>query len=284
MGRATPFEVTPLDATFGATVTGLRLAELDEAAMAALYATWLDYALLIFPGQHLDDGQQVSFARRFGELEFELVRIGNLDEAGRIMSPDEDVMRVHAGNLHWHSDSTYRPVQAKGAVFTARIVPPEGGETCWADMCAAWDALSPADQARIESMSAHHSFAYGQARAGLAPANKDAYGAKAMTQGVPLRPLVKTHPETGRRALCLGRHAYDVSGLDPDESERLLDELTAFACQPPRTWTHRWTCGDAVIWDNRCLMHRALPWDLGQPRDMRHTRLAGGESERAPLT
>jgi alpha-ketoglutarate-dependent taurine dioxygenase len=280
MAASTPFEVTPVDATFGAVVTGLKLTELDEEAMAALYAAWLDHALLIFPGQHLDDDQQLAFARRLGELEIELLRIGNLDEAGQVRPPDDDVMRTFAGNVAWHCDSTFKEVQAKGAVFTARIVPPEGGETGWADMRAAFDALPKAEQARLEGLTCHHSLGYSQGRIGKLPSKRGVFGSIYLDES-PLRPLVKVHPETGRRSLNIGRHACGVPGMTPEASERFLDDLLAFACQPPRTWHHRWTPGDAVIWDNRCLVHRVLPWDVTQPRDMRHTRLAGGESERA---
>jgi len=91
----------------------------------------------------------------------------------------------------------------------------------------------------------------------------------------PLRPLVKVHPETGRRCLMVGRHAFGIPGLAADESERLLDDLADFACQPPRVYHHAWTPGDAVVWDNRSLMHRACPWDMTQPRVMYHSRIAG---------
>ena len=91
----------------------------------------------------------------------------------------------------------------------------------------------------------------------------------------PLRPLVKRHPVTGRRSLFIGRHAYGIPGLAEAESERLLDELLAFACQPPRVFAHRWQAGDVAIWDNRCVLHRARPWDPAEPRVMHHTRIAG---------
>jgi alpha-ketoglutarate-dependent taurine dioxygenase len=276
MGATTPFQVTPLDASFGAVVTGLALAELDEAAMAALYAAWLDHALLIFPGLHLDDDRQLAFARRFGELEIELLRIGNIDEHGQLRAPDDAVVRVLDGNRDWHCDSTFKPVQAKGAVFSARIVPPAGGETCWADMRAGYDALDPAMKARIAPMAAHHSLRHSQTRSGMKPIRPGAFGSAYMEdEDPPLRPLVKIHPETGRPSLNIGRHACAIPGLEPQESLRLLDELRDLACQPPRVWTHSWTPGDAVIWDNRCLLHCVVPWDIRQPRDMRHTRLAG---------
>jgi alpha-ketoglutarate-dependent taurine dioxygenase len=270
---STPFDIQPLDATFGAVVTGLKLAEIDDEAFAELYRTWLDYALLVFPGQHLSNAEQIAFARRFGAPEFELAPISNVRADGTVRPEDnaDDVIKVLKGNMGWHCDSTYMPVQAKGAVFTCHVAPDEGGETGWADMRAAYDALDSDMKERIAPLSAHHSLRYSQGKIGL-----DGYKGYGMTETeAPLRPLVKTHPETQRRCLMVGRHAHAVTGLDPQESERLLDELAAFACQPPRTYHHHWAPGDAVVWDNRALMHRACPWDMTRPRVMWHSRIAG---------
>jgi alpha-ketoglutarate-dependent taurine dioxygenase len=272
------FRVEPLDASFGATVTGLKLATLDEAEFAALYQTWLDYALLVFPGQHLSRDEQVAFAKRFGPPEFEIAPISNVRPDGTVRPEDnsDPAIKVLKGNMGWHCDSTYMPVQAKGAVFTCHVAPPqgppgEGGETGWADMRAAYDALDEAMKARIADLSAHHSLVYSQGKIGLGD-----YAGYGMDQtDPPLRPLVKIHPETGRRCLMVGRHAYGVPGLAPEESERLLQALAEFAVQPPRAYHHRWTAGDAVVWDNRALMHRACPWDMTQPRVMYHSRIAG---------
>ena len=277
MGVAS-FEVEPLDASFGAAVTGLRLAELDDDGFVALYRAWLEHALLIFPGQHLSREEQIAFARRFGAPEFEIAPISNVRADGSIRPDDgtDDAVKVLKGNMGWHCDSTYMPVQAKGAVFSAEVVPPSGGETGWADMRAAYDALDPATQARIAQLSAYHSLRYSQGKLGHAHKPGSAYSGYGMTvEEPPLRPLVKVHPETGRRCLMVGRHAFDIPGLAPDESERLLDDLADFACQPPRVHHHAWTPGDAVVWDNRCLMHRACPWDMTKPRVMYHSRIAG---------
>ena len=121
----TDFHVEPLDASFGAVVTGLKLAEIDETSFSRLYATWLEHALLIFPDQHLSNEQQVEFATRFGDLEFDLVAISNLKKDGSIRVEDDadEMIQVLKGNMGWHCDSTYMPVQAKGAVFTAHVVP-----------------------------------------------------------------------------------------------------------------------------------------------------------------
>jgi alpha-ketoglutarate-dependent taurine dioxygenase len=278
MTHAKAFEVRPLDATFGAVVTGPKLAALDEDAFARLYDTWLEFALLIFPDQHLTKEEQVAFARRFGELEFPLAPISNVRADGTVRpeDDDDDVIKVLKGNMGWHCDSTYMPVQAKGAVFSAHVVPPSGGGTGWADMRAAYDALDDATRARIADRSAYHSLYYSQSKLGHAPKEGSEYSGYGFHgQDPPLRPIVKIHPETGRPSLVIGRHAYGIPGLDPDESERLLQELVDFACQAPRIYHHSWRPGEAVVWDNRCLLHQGLPWDMREPRVMWHARIAG---------
>ena len=278
MTTGTRFEVEPLDATFGAVVTGLRLAQIDDATFAELYATWLEYALLLLPAQHLTKEEQVAFAKRFGDLEFDLVPISNVRRDGTVRVDDEadDVLQVLKGNMGWHCDSTYMPVQAKGAVFTAHVVPQSGGETGWADMRAAHDALDNEVRTRITDLSAHHSLYYSQSKLGHTPKEGGDYSGYGFhDQEPPLRPLVKIHPETGRPSLVIGRHAYRIPGMEPDESERLLQDLVDSACQPPRIYHHTWSPGDAVVWDNRCLLHRGCPWDMREPRVMYHARIAG---------
>ena len=275
------FEIEPLEASFGARVTGLRLTALGESAFAQLYDAWLEYALLLFPRQHLTGDEQVAFAKRFGDLEFDLAPLSNVRQDGSLRPDDEsdDVVKVLKGNMGWHCDSTYMPVQAKGAVFTAHRVPPSGGETGWADMRAGYEALDAKTQARVADLSAYHSLYYSQSRLGHKPQQESEYSGYGFhDQEPPLRPLVKTHPETDRKSLLIGRHAYGIPGMQPDESERLLEDLVEFACRPPRTYHHAWSPGDAVVWDNRCLLHRAIPWDMTQPRVMYHSRIAGNPS------
>ena len=281
-----PFTIEPLEASFGARLSGLRLAEISPSDFDALYAAWLDYGLLIFPDQHLTNEQQVSFAERFGELEFPLAPISNVRKDGSVRTDDgsDSVVQILRGNMGWHHDSTYMPVQAKGAVFTAHVVPDEGGETGWADMRAAYDALEPALKKKVDELSAHHSLYYSQARMGHQPQAGDDYSGYGFhDQEAPLRPLVKVHPETKRPNLVIGRHAHNIPGLSEAESTQLLDELLEFACQPPRIYHHHWTPGDAVLWDNRRLMHRACPWDMSVPRVMWHARIAGDAATESAL-
>jgi alpha-ketoglutarate-dependent taurine dioxygenase len=283
---STTLNIDPLEATFGATVHDLELRSIDDVTFAALHDAWLEFALLIFPGQFLTRDEQNDFARRFGELEFEATAISNIAKNGEVLSdPSHDVIKSLRGNEGWHFDSTYMPVQAKGAVFTAEIVPSAGAATGWADMRAAYEALDDATRDRIQSLEAFHSLYYSQGRAGYLPTENaeggyDMYGYH--DAEVSLRPLVKVHPDTGRPNLLIGRHAHNIIGMEPEESERLLEELAEGACQPPRVHHHQWEPGDAVIWDNRRLMHRGTPYDMTEPRRMWHTRIAGEhESEAA---
>lgn len=288
----------PLDACFGARVHGVKVAGIDDGTFRDLYDHWIEYGLLIFPDQYLTREEQVAFARRFGDLEFDYAEIGNMRKDGTLRPDDgsDDMMKINRGNMGWHHDSTYMPVQAKGAVFSAEICPREGGATGFADMRAAWDALDAATREKIADLRAHHSLYHSQARVGhQATAVKDmkvtadddsgkTYGGYGFHEGpVSIRPLVKTHPESGAKNLLVGRHAYDIIGMDPAESEALLQELVDFACQGERTYHHQWAPGDAVVWDNRRLMHRATMWPFDQARRMWHSRIAGDPATEAAL-
>ena len=277
----TNFAVQPIDATFGAVITGIKLSAIDDATLAELHQTWLDYALLVFPGQFFTNEEQIAFAKRISPLEFEMSAISNVKPDGtlRLEKDNDDRMKTLKGNMGWHMDSTYMPVQARGAVFSAEEVPTIGGHTGFCDMRAAYEALDPATRAKCDTLSAYHSLHYSQAKMGHDTRKEKAdgeYSGYGFHDGpVPLRPLVKTHPETGAKNLVIGRHAHNIPGMAKDESERFLQSLVDFATQAPRIYHHDWRPGDAVLWDTRRLMHRATPWDMTQRRIMWHSRLAG---------
>src|SRR5262249_17300915 len=159
-----------------------------------------DHAVLVFPDQHLGSDEQISFARRFGSIEvlfegYDAVPISTLDRTGDVLPADHPVMQVVRGNQGWHTDSTYMPAAAKASVLPAKVVPPAGGETEWADMRAAYDALDDATRERIAGLCAYHSIVYSQAKAGF-----DSTLGYGMDEPPQLRPLVKVHPITGRPA------------------------------------------------------------------------------------
>jgi len=272
--------ITPIDATLGAVVTGLELARMDAATWKAVEQAFHEHAVLVFPGQDLTDDEQVAFASRFGDIELlapdpelKAVAISNRKPDGSVMGAEEHRFKALRGNEGWHTDSSYMPLSAKASALSAQVVPSADGETEWADMRAAYDALDEGTRKRISGLSAHHSLYHSQARIGHEVETGAGYGYH--TKGAPLRPLVKVHPVTRRPALYIGRHAYGIPGLDDTESEKLLSDLVDFACRPPRTYAHRWQPGDVVIWDNRCVLHRARPYNYSEVRVMRHTRVAG---------
>lgn len=270
--------ITPLDASLGARVSDIDLTALSDDDWRAVEDAFHSYAALVFPGQDLSRADQIAFGERFGEIEIiragaKAVAISNLDANGRVMTADEKRYQTLRGNEGWHTDSSYMPLAAKASCLAAQVVPAEGGETELADMRAAYDALDAATRAQIADLSAYHSLYASQAKAGFTFRTGDGYGYH--TEGAPLRPLVKIHPVTGRKALFIGRHAYRIPGMADDEAQALLDRLLQDACRPPRIYTHHWQPGDVMIWDNRCVLHRARPYDYGQPRVMRHVRIAG---------
>ena len=274
-----PPAIAPADATLGATVTDVDLARLDDAAWTRVEDAFHEYGVLIFPGQNLDEGAQIAFAERFGDIEYlrptddKAVSITNRREDGEVFGAEEFRYKTLRGNEGWHTDSSYMPLAARASVLSAQAVPSWGGETEWADMRAAYDALDDETRARVEGLSAHHSLYQSQAKIGYEIETGAGYGYH--TRGAPLRPLVKTHPVTGRKSLFIGRHAFRIPGMEDAGAQALLDGLADRACRPPRVLQHRWAPGDVVIWDNRCVLHRARPYDYGEVRTLRHTRVAG---------
>ena len=272
-------KVEPLNRSFGAKVYDLSLPNLNEEEVRSIYDLWLEYALLIFPQQHLTNTQQIKFAKNFGALEFDISPISNVRNDGSIRDAnDDDIVKSLRGNMEWHHDSTYMPIQAKGAVFTAHKVPSKGGETGWADMRAAYLGLPQDMKDKIENLSAYHSYEWSQ---------KERFGHKDPTVSEfnsygfdidpkPLRPLVKTHAETGKKCLTIGRHINKIPGMTDQEAQNLARELEEYACSNQEwVYHHSWEVGDAVIWDNRCLMHQASTWDLSEGRIMYHSRIEG---------
>src|SRR5262245_52011158 len=273
-------EIERADATLGAAVRGVKLAALDASEWRAIEDAFHERAVLIFPGQHLSRGEQAEFGRRFGALDplvaqTGTVPISNLNADSTLRDDRDPVKQILLGNEGWHTDSSYMPVSARASLLSAEIVTERGGETEWADMRAAYDALDGAMRERIAGLAAYHSLKFSQARAGFGSAPGGAYSYGLDQAKAPLRPLVKVHPVTGRRALFIGRHAFGIPGLAAGESEQLLDELLELACRMPRVLSHRWQPGDLAIWDNRCVLHRARPYDPCVPRVMHHTRIAG---------
>lgn len=276
--------IEPSGATLGATVRDVDLAKLNDASFASVEEAWHEHAVLVFPDQHLSDAAQIAFTRRFGRLERGLKRgrrgdgvgrLSNVDKDGCVVDAEKLQARFQRGNRDWHSDSSYKRVGAKASILAAHVVPDEGGETEWADMRAAWDALAPAMRDWLADKRAVHSYRFSHAwHGGLELLNE-----QELLDLPPVEhPLMRVHPATGQKSLFVGRHASHIVGEDEPSSRALLRELTANAGQPPRVWGHRWQPGDIAIWDNRCVLHRGRPWPAEQARVMARSTVAGEDA------
>lgn len=264
---------------FGATVTGVHLGSISDADFSALRSAFLKYGVLIFPDQFLTDAENIAFGKRFGELEFGASPLANQERhadgsLGKIYGVNSRKMRSHIGNEGWHTDSTYKTASSKCAMLSAVVVPDEGGQTGFADMRAAYAALDEEMKAQIDKLSAYHSIQFSQANdlGDFPPQDPNTnYHGEAY-----LRPLVKTHPETGIKNLFLARHAFGIPGLGRMESRALIRNLIEFAVSDEsRVYMHQWTAGETILWDNRSMLHRAMPYDYSKPRVLIGTRVAG---------
>lgn len=276
--------IQPVSDAFGAVVSDVNLSVLSDSDFSEIESLWHRYAVLVFPNQWLNDDDHKAFARRFGRLERGLNRahppgvgrISNVDRQGKIVPITELQARFNVGNSVWHTDSSYKRVAAKASLLAADEVPETGGETEWADMRAGYDALAESTKDWLEDKIAVHSYRYSHAWHGglelLSPEN---------LENLPpvQHAIVKTHPDSHRKILFLGRHASHIVGEDKDSSRKILRELTFDAARPPRTWKHRWQPGDVSIWDNRCVLHRGHRFPSDQRRVMARATVAGDDPE-----
>ena len=283
------FEIrpNPFGLTLSAEVHGLDLSQpLDAETVRTLDAAWVRHKLLIFVDQHIDDAQQIAFTRNFGELEKfpmksvradtheEIFRVSNVDTEGRHLPSDHNTVRYLHVTQQWHIDSSYRKVPSKGAVFRGLELTRQGGETWFCDLEQAYEDLPAARRAQVDELQAVHDFETSRRAVGnLVPLSAEEKAAVP----VAVHPLVRTHPDSGRRSLFLSPvHTSHVVGLSPEDSRALLDELVHFAIQDKYIYKHRWWPGDVMMWDNRSLMHWAQPFDEQALRRVMHrTTLAG---------
>ncbi len=278
--------VTPVQGDFVARLTGVDLSRpLDEGDFGQVREAFHRYAVVVFPEQALTDDEQIAFSERFGPLEVSLRKdrqrridnprisdISNVDEKDRVFDPDDERAIYNAGNRLWHSDSSFKRVPAMASLLSGREVPPEGGETEYADLRGAWDAL-PADRQRgLPSLVAEHSFVYSR---GLIGYDQFTDAERAAVPPVP-QAVVRTHPATGRKSLYLGSHASHILGRPVEEGRALLRELLEFATQPQFVYRHVWRQHDLVMWDNRCALHRGRPWDERRFRRVMHRTTVAG--------
>jgi alpha-ketoglutarate-dependent 2,4-dichlorophenoxyacetate dioxygenase len=284
---AQAIRVTPLHPLVGARAEGVDLRRPLAAAQAREIEAAMDrYAVLVFPGQDIDDDQQMDFAARFGPIEttratvdVEKQRlahplmndISNLDEDGGILAADDRRRMFNLGHRLWHSDSSFKATPAKYPMLHARSIPPEGGETEFADMRAAWDALSPNMQDKVRDLVCDHSLIYSRALLGFSEFNEEE---RRQFEPVPQR-LVRRHAGSGRLGLYLSAHIGTIHGWPRPEAMALIRDLAEHATQREFVYRHRWNVGDLVVWDNRCTMHRGRAYDDRlYPRDMRRATVS----------
>lgn len=280
--------IRQLHPVFVGEVSGIDVAgPLSGDEVAAIEAGMARYAVLVFHDQEITDKQQMAFARNFGAIEDarggNITRpedrrlqpgmndVSNLGRDGRPLERDSRQRLFNLGNMLWHSDSSFRAIPAKYSILSARVVNPKGGNTEFADMRAAHDALDADTRTLIEDLVCEHSLMYSRGSLGLLDYSEEE---RAMFRPVRQR-LVRTHPVTGRKSLYLASHAGGIVGMPMPEARILLRDLTEHATQPRFVHVHRWRPWDLVIWDNRQVMHRVRRYDESQPRDMRRTTVAG---------
>jgi taurine dioxygenase len=282
-------QVEKLATALGAEISRVDLAQpLPAPVFAEIRKAWLDHLVLRFRGQKLSDPQLIAFSKLFGELDPPgpnpygrpfLAEHPELNVISNIKTDGVPIGGLGDGEAIWHADMTYVETPPMASILYALEVPPSGGDTYWANMYAAYETLPAELKKRIEGRKAVHDATYNSAgvmRKGYREVSdpREAPGAR--------HPLVRTHPETGRRCLFLGRRRNSyVVGLEPAESEALLDELWAHATQPHLTFRQQWQVGDVLIWDNRCTLHRRDSFDPNARRLMHRTQIKDENSTRA---
>jgi alpha-ketoglutarate-dependent 2,4-dichlorophenoxyacetate dioxygenase len=280
--------ITELTPGFAGEVSGLDITQpLTSAQAAALEAGMDQLAVLVYHDQHFTDDQQKAFSVNFGPLEQteggnvtkaadrrldpQMADVSNLGVDHKPLARDDRRRLFNLGNQLWHSDSSFRAIPAKYSLLSARTVVDTGGNTEFADMRKAYDALDSRTKAEIEDLICEHSLIYSRGTLGFTDLSEDE---KRMFKPVRQR-LVRTHPASGRKSLYLSSHIGTIIGWPVPEARALIRDLTEHATQPRFTYAHKWRKFDLVMWDNRSTMHRVRRFDETQVRDMRRTTVAG---------
>ena len=273
----------PIHPRFGAMVTEVNLSEpLAPEEFQDLQEAFAFYSVLVFPNQPLTQDQQISFSRRFGPPEATkvgsygagtpLVILSNVGEDGTVVSCDHRLNMVHKANSLWHSDSSFKRMPALASFLSAKTVPPEGGETEYASMILAWEDLPDETKFRVQDRIVTHHFAISRNQI------DDCLMTRAEYDELPpvAHPMVRTIPETGKQALYIGSHSGSISDMSDKQAKSLIQELITFATTADKVYTHSWKENDAVLWDNRAVIHRGRPFARDEhPRIMIRTTVAG---------
>ena len=283
-----PVSIRQIQPGFAGEVSGVDMTKpVPREDVTAIEAGMDAYAVLVLRNQNISDEQQMQFSLNFGAIENArgghiakpselrlapgMNDVSNLDKQGKPLSKDSRARLFNLGNLLWHSDSSFRPIPAKYSLLSARVVNPKGGNTEFADMRAAHDALEEESKREVEDLVCEHSLMFSRGSLGFTE-----YSDEEKTMFKPVRQrLVRTHPVTGRQSLYLSSHAGAIEGWPVPDARILLGDLKEHATQPQFVYAHKWKLHDLVIWDNRTTMHRGRRFDQTQARDVRRTTVAG---------
>lgn len=284
-----PLSVRPIrpdHPDFAGEISGVDIAAGVSADEAAKIEKAMDhYAVLVFHGQVIDDDQQYAFSQHFGPMEqatgdiakledrrlsLKVNDISNLNRNGEVMARDDRKRLFNLGNMLWHSDSSFKPTPAKYSLLSAREIPEGGGNTEFADMRAAWDALEPDLQEECLGLVCEHSQIYSRGLLGFSDWDEEE-----RAKNAPVRQrLVRRHAGSGRLSLFLASHAGAIEGWPVPEARMFLRDLIEHATQRQFVYAHEWRQWDLVMWDNRAVMHRARRYDHTKVRDMHRTTVA----------
>jgi alpha-ketoglutarate-dependent 2,4-dichlorophenoxyacetate dioxygenase len=282
-----PMEIVPLGPGFVAELRGVGLAEI--VARPDLYdavrAAFEEHSVLLFRGQAVTDDSQLAFTRCFGPLEVtKRASLGegshfsiltNLDAEGRIVAPDHRQALVAKANQLWHTDSSFKATPALASVLSARVIPPEGGETEFASTRLAWQRLPGDLQARLADAFAWHDYAHSRGKISV-----DLATPVERTSLPPVRWRMSwRNPVNGKLSLYVASHAFAIDGIATGEAQSLLAALIEQATAPAYTYSHRWRAGDVIMWDNRATLHRGRPWPEGLPRHVVRTTVSASEAD-----
>jgi len=277
---------------FFAEISGIDLSiPIDDGDLSLIVKAFAEDAVLLFRNQNLDDESQVTFSKRIGVLERsfvdnlgrsrpEITNLSNVDKENNLLGKGSPRDVLLSGNQIWHTDGSFKIVPSLASALSAREVPPVGGETEFADMRAAYDALACEKKRLIQSLRAEHDFMYSQGRIGVEYMTEKEKAKVSPVQ----HPLVRLHPESGRKAIYAGRHASHVFGMPIEEGRALIQELNEFATQPKFVHRHTWQAGDLVLWDNRMVMHRGRSYDDTKYRRIMLRTTLAGQAENNPWT
>lgn len=288
---ATRLNITKLHPLFVAEITGIDLTQpVARADFKVIWEAFNEHQVLVFRDQAFDDDSQIRFSRNFGALETmeahaannfnpgHIAVMTNLDADGNLLPLTHPAMVHRERNEMWHTDSSFKPVAALCSMLHARIVPPAGGNTEFASGRAGYAALSPQRQAELEGLQCVHKVT----TVDEGDTTK-AYSNEQKKRLTVLHPLVRTNPVNGRKNLYVGSHAQEVVGMPRERGLALIEELTAWCTQPQFVYSHPWRVHDLVIWDNRCVLHRATTFDKTKYRRKMHRTTVAGTAPDAAL-